>query len=99
MFDTRSRYYAIPTGTVQATQPDGTTEPIVYARRRFLSSPQAMSALLQYTVREGDRLDNITAATIGDPLQFWRVCDGNLTFDPESLVVTGRVITVALPTS
>jgi hypothetical protein len=99
MFDPASRYYPLPNGTVEATQPDGTTESVVYTRRRFLPLPQGMSTLLQYTVREGDRLDNITASTLGDPLQFWRVCDGNLTFHPDDLVVVGQVITVAIPTS
>ena len=98
MFDPTSRYYTLANGTVEATQPDGTTESVVYTLRRFLPLPQAMNTLLQYTVREGDRLDNITAATLSDPLQFWRVCDGNLTFHPDDLVVVGQVITIAIPT-
>jgi hypothetical protein len=98
MFDPTSRYYALPNGTVEATQPDGTTESVVYTRRRFLPLPQTMNTLLQYTVVAGDRLDNITATALGDPLQFWRVCDGNLTFHPDDLVVIGQVITIAIPT-
>jgi hypothetical protein len=98
MFDPTSRYYTLDRATAPATQPDGTVEPVVYARRRFLPSPAGMSALIRYPVREGDRLDNITAQTLGDPLQFWRVCDGNLTFHPDDLVVVGQVVTIALPT-
>jgi hypothetical protein len=98
MFDPKSRYATLPNGTVTVTQPDGTTESVVYTRRRFLPAPQGMNTLLQYTVREGDRLDTITAAKVGDPLQFWRVCDGNLTFHPDDLVVVGQIITIALPT-
>jgi hypothetical protein len=98
MFDATSRYYTVGTATIEVTQPDGTTDTVAYARRRFLPLPQSMSPLLEYTVREGDRLDNITAAKLGDPLQFWRVCDGNLAFHPDDLVVVGQVITIALPT-
>jgi hypothetical protein len=97
MFDPTSRYYSLQTATINAAQPDGTVGPVVYARRRFLPSPAGMSTLFQYTVRDGDRLDNITAAKIVDPLQFWRVCDGNLTFYPGDLVVPGQVIVIALP--
>lgn len=98
MFDPASRYYALQNGTVQVTQPDGTTESVVYTRRRFLPVPTGMNTLLQYTAREGDRLDNITAAALSDPLQFWRVCDSNLTFHPDDLVVVGQVITISIPT-
>jgi hypothetical protein len=97
MFDPTSRYYALDTATVTAVQPDGTVGPVVYARRRFLPSPAGMTTLLRYTVSDGDRLDNITAAKITDPLQFWRVCDGNLTFHPDDLVVPGQVVVIALP--
>jgi hypothetical protein len=97
MFDPASRYHALPNGTIEATQPDGTAESVVYTRRRFLPLPQRQNTLLEYTVREGDRLDNITAAALGDPLQFWRVCDGNLTFHPDDLAIVGQVITITIP--
>ena len=41
-----------------------------------------MSLLTEVTVVQGDRLDTITTRTLGDPLQFWRICDANDTYEP-----------------
>ena len=38
----------------------------------------------------GDRLDLITARTLGDPEQFWRICDANDALDPDDLAEPGR---------
>ena len=47
---------------------------------------------------EGDRLDLITARTLGDPEQFWRICDANNTMNPSDLTAeTGRVLRVPVP--
>ena len=47
---------------------------------------------------EGERLDNITAHFLGDPEQFWRVCDGNGAIRPEELTETiGRKLRIKLP--
>ena len=56
-------------------------------------------ALLQeHFVVEGDRLDVLTARYIGDPEQFWRVCDANPVLQPEELTATaGAVIRITLP--
>jgi hypothetical protein len=55
--------------------------------------------LLQlHTVTEGERLDNITARYLGDPEQFWRVCDANNAMRPEELTETiGRKLRITLP--
>src|SRR3954452_12484871 len=98
MFDPQSRYYGLESATLTEAQDDGTTRLIVYKRRRFLPRPEGMSALAQYTVKDSDRLDNVTAAFLRDPLQFWRICDANLTFDPADLTAQpGRVLTIAMP--
>ena len=39
---------------------------------------------------QGDRLDLITARTLGDPEQFWRVCDANDALDPAELTDRAR---------
>jgi hypothetical protein len=47
---------------------------------------------------EGERLDNLTARYLGDPTQFWRVCDANEVFRPDELTETpGRTIDIAMP--
>jgi hypothetical protein len=54
--------------------------------------------LTEHTVNEGERLDNITALYLGDPEQFWRVCDANGVIRPEELTETvGRKIRITLP--
>jgi hypothetical protein len=99
MFDPTSRYYKIDLATFTVTDPDGLPREIRYARRRFIPSGSAMPALLEYTMVQGDRLDNITARLLGDPTQFWRVCDANLVMRPEDLERIGRIVKVTLPTS
>jgi hypothetical protein len=44
--------------------------------------------LLEHVVKQGDRLDRITAHYLGDPEQFWRVCDANDAIDPNALTDT-----------
>ena len=82
MFDNRSRYYSIETATTKG--PDGRT--IVYKLRRFLPQGEELPLLVEVTVTEGDRLDLISARTIGDPEQFWRICDANNAMVPFDLV-------------
>ena len=94
MFSINSRYYGAPTVTLE-TQ-DG--RQIVYLRRRFVPPPENFSVLFEHTVTEGERLDNITAQYLGDPEQFWRVCDANGVIQPQELVETvGRRIRITLP--
>ena len=94
MFPINSRYYGI--GTVTLETQDG--RQIVFLRRRFVPPPERFDLLTEHTVSEGDRLDNITALYLGDPEQFWRVCDANGVIRPEELTETvGRKIRVTLP--
>jgi hypothetical protein len=48
-------------------------------------------------VTEGDRLDNIAAQELGDPEQFWRLCDANNAMHPVELEEIGRTLMVTLP--
>ena len=57
-----------------------------------------MPLLAEVAVGQGDRLDLITARTLGDPEQFWRVCDANDAMDPRELTAeTGRALRVPVP--
>ena len=92
MFSTTSRYHDIETTKYNA--PDG--RKIVYLQRRFLPIEQP-TILTKYTVTEGDRLDNITARYLGDPEQFWRLCDANNAMHPDELTsVIGQHINIPL---
>ena len=47
---------------------------------------------------QGDRVDTIAAQHIGDPEQFWRVCDGNGVLQPSEVTeVVGRRVRIPLP--
>ena len=94
MFAANSRYYSLPTSTY--TTPDG--RQISYATRRFLPQPDSFTLLLQHTVTDSDRLDNITNQYLDDPQQFWRISDANDTMSPFDLTATtGETIDIALP--
>lgn len=94
MFDPTSRYYNLE--TAKMTMPDGRV--IAYKRRRLAPSPDTMPVLAEVLVTQGDRLDLIAARTLGEPEQFWRICDANNVLDPEELTaVVGRIIRVPVP--
>ena len=94
LFPITSRYHGILTATLETV--DGRT--IVYLRRRLVPPPEQFALLQEHTVTEGDRLDNITAQYLGDPEQFWRVCDANGAMRPEELTeIIGRRLRITLP--
>jgi|HubBroStandDraft_1064217.scaffolds.fasta_scaffold327947_2 hypothetical protein len=94
LFVPNSRYYNLATTTL--TTPDGTT--IAYLQRRFCPHPERFQQLQQYTVMQGDRLDNISAKFLGDPTLFWRICDANRALRPEELTATvGRRLRITMP--
>ena len=94
MFEYASRYYTLETATL--TAPDGRV--VSYSRRRFLPQGKDMRLLVDLTVAQDDRLDTITRRTIGDPQQFWRVCDINNAMNPFDLIEEpGETLHVPIP--
>ncbi len=94
MFDPTSRYYTLETATLLTA--DG--QQMAYKRRRFLPQGQTMTLLVELTVTEGDRLDQITARTLGDPEQYWRVCDANNAMNPAELTSRcGQMLRMPVP--
>jgi len=54
--------------------------------------------LQEHVVKQNERLDNITARYMGDPEQFWRICDANAAMRPDELTKTiGRRLRITLP--
>ncbi|MGH7871422.1 MAG: LysM domain-containing protein [Candidatus Binatia bacterium] len=93
-FAPNSRYF--DTATANFTKVEGRT--IVYLRRRFVPDSSEFSVLQEHGVVQGDRLDNVTARYLGDPEQFWRVCDANGAIRPDELTETiGNKIRITLP--
>jgi hypothetical protein len=98
MFDKTSRYYNLDIATMNVVDSEGLPREIRYVRRRFIPSSAGLTTLVEHTVVQGDRLDNITTRYLGDPTQFWRVCDANDVLQPTELTdEIGNVITIALP--
>ena len=93
-FAPTSRYYGIATSTWLT--PDGRV--IIYVQRRLLPPPERFALLQEHVVTQGERLDNITATYLGDPEQFWRLCDANGAMRPDELTETvGRRLRITLP--
>src|SRR3982750_2202722 len=93
-FPATSRYYNFETATLKTN--DGRS--IVFLTRRFLPQPENFSLLQEHVVSEGDRLDNVTARYLGDPEQFWRICDANRALRPVALTEEpGRRLRITMP--
>src|SRR5215469_10325954 len=95
-YPTDSRYYG--SRVLQYLAPGGETIP--YLARRIIPQPGApnYATINKYTVRQGDRLDQIAAKYLGDPLMSWLVCDANGAMSPDDLTARpGRVLAITTP--
>jgi len=91
-FDAASRYAGVEVAT--RTGADGV--PRRHLRRRFIPRPTA-AEIGAHEVAEGDRVDRIAAARLGDPLAWWRLADANRAVDPDELTATlGRRLRIAI---
>jgi hypothetical protein len=97
MFEPTSRYAGIAEVTFTRLDEDGRPFVVVYKRRRFLPADEGSTTLVEHTVVQGERLDNITARYLGDPTLFWKVCDANGVLQPAELEELGRAVRIALP--
>ena len=97
MFDPTSRYASIDTATITVPDPDDGTREVRFVRRRIIPPAEESTTLVEHTVAQGERLDQITYRYTADPTQFWRICDVNNVLEPEELEETGRAIDIAVP--
>lgn len=94
LFPSTSRYYGLPAGVHQTA--DGRS--LMYVTRRFVPPPERFALLQEHAVVEGDRLDNVAHHYIGDPQQYWRICDGNGAMRPDEMIEEiGRLLRITLP--
>jgi hypothetical protein len=93
MFAPGSRYARVPTG--KYVDPAGVEHPYVLLR----PFPAAAPPRGTHVVADGERLDLIAARFLGDPEQFWRLCDANRTLRPEDLEVAGQSLLIPLVTA
>lgn len=69
-----------------------------YLGRRFVPPADRFTTLGVHLVEDGDRLDRLANDLIGDPEQFWRICDGNSVLHPEEVTATvNREVRITLP--
>jgi hypothetical protein len=104
-FPPASRYHGLD--ITMWVAPDGSEYP--YVRRRFLPSADRFALLHRHVVRHGERPDQIAAAELGDPEQFWLLADANNAMRPGfvchinqpvrpgDLMEFGRAIRITLP--
>jgi len=94
MFDHTSRYYRVREGRL--TLADG--REVAYKMRRFLPRGAEMPLMAVVRSGQGDRLDLVAHRVLGDPTQFWRICDANDVMDPLELETEdGREIKIPIP--
>ena len=93
MFFRGSRYEPLPDASLVTS--DGRT--IRYKRMRFI--PKRNGPVRQFVkIQEGDRPDLVAYRVLGDPEQFWRLCDLNEVPRPVDLTaVAGRLIAIPTP--
>lgn len=96
MFDPTSRYCNVSTSTLTVITQDGKPVEVRYLQRRFIPAADDETTLLEHVFSQGERLDIITAQYLGDPTQFWHVCDANVVMRPEDLEWIGKVIKITL---
>jgi len=93
-FPPNSRYQSTPTSAL--IRQDGRA--VIFLRRRFVPPPDLLSQLREHTVVQGDRLDNLAAAHLGDPELSWQLCDANRAMRPDELTeIIGRRLRITLP--
>ena len=92
-FPPESRYHGVP--TAQIAGPDG--RPLTYLARRLAPQPEAFFTQRLRRTRQGERLDQIAAAEIGDPTAFWLLCDANGALWAEELEEPGVEVRITLP--
>lgn len=93
MFDKSSRYSSVEDTSIA----DSKGRIVTYKKRRFLPQGEEMPLLVEVTFVQGDRLDLIASRTLGDPEQFWRICDACNAMNPSELSLPGRTLRVPLP--
>lgn len=94
MFEPQSRYYLLPNLLYRA--PGG--REIAYKQRRLLPRAEDLHLLVEAIVTQSDRLDLVTARTLGPPELFWRIADANDAMDPFALTArSGHRLRVPLP--
>jgi hypothetical protein len=83
LFDPTSRYFPLKDlKYIIPSEGDSNNRVVTYKERRFIPSKPQIDVVQKTTVQAGQRLDNIAFHAIGDPEQYWRICDSNEAMHP-----------------
>jgi hypothetical protein len=91
VIDPASRYASAEVAVTAVADGVGGQRTVRYLRRRLPPQPTALATLAEHPVVRGDRLDVLAARYLGDPGQFWRICDANLAVHPDELTAADRI--------
>ena len=97
MFDATSRYAGLEIAELTVVDAAGEPRVLAYVRRRFVPGATPTARRVSHAVVQGERLDHLAARYLGDPTQFWRICDANGALRPDELEELGRRIDIPLP--
>jgi hypothetical protein len=97
MITSTSRYAQVDVDALHVTR-NGVALEVPFLKRRFIPPLAGQVSFIQHLVKQGDRVDTITAKYLNDPTVFWRVADFNVVFRADELTEQpGRTIEIALP--
>ncbi len=93
-FPPTSRYHGIGVRTFETVS----GQEKVYLKRRFVPPPEAFSLLQIHRVSQGERIDHLAHLYLGNPEQYWQLCDANGAVRPDELTEeVGRELRITLP--
>jgi hypothetical protein len=91
-----SRYYGA--AIEQFVLPNGTA--VKYLARRVIPQASVYTNTRTHVITDSDRLDNLAATFLGDPILYWMICDANNATDPDELTAQpGHTIVVPVAAS
>jgi len=92
------RYDFVPIAETPIPDGEGGSRTVRYLRRRPVPTDPTLPPSAWHRVVEGDRLDNIAARYLGEPLAFWMIADANRAMRTDDLVATiGEIVVIPTP--
>lgn len=92
MFEQNSRYHNLK----DQTYTDESGIEIMYKSRRILAQSDLIPSMVNITVKRNQRLDQISAQTLGNPQYFWKIADANTTLETRDLEQPGIELRIPL---
>jgi hypothetical protein len=86
LFEPTSRYFPLKDlKYIIPGEGNSNNRVVTYKERRFIPSKAQIDVVQEVTVQAGQRLDNVAFHSVGDPEQYWRICDANEALHPIKL--------------